>query len=465
MIIANQWFSEMKLSMDKKEFRSKLMKLVIPMTLQQIMVSLVSLTDAVMLGFLTQDALSAVSLAGQIQFVFSLFIYSVTGGVSILAAQYWGIKDTAAVEKILAIGLKVLVLCSLPFTLLTLICPELLMKCFASDPVLIEGGAEYLRVVSLSYLMLGLSQPYLCIMKNCGQAGKSSLISSASVGLNILLNWLLIFGIGIFPRMEIGGAALATVISKAAEFVWAYAVSFKKGSIKIRPKYIFHVDKTLNGDYWKYSLPVMGNNLVWGVGFTMYSVILGHLGSDAAAANSITSIVKNLAVCVCEGISAAAGVLVGAELGRGLLAKAKEYGTRLCRISLIAGIASGGIILCVIPFVPLFSAITETAQSYLRIMLAVSSYYVVGKAMNMTVISGIFPSGGDSKFGFKCDAVTMWCVTVPLGLIAAFALKLSVPIVYIIINTDEIVKLPAVYRHYKKYLWLKNLTKQEEKHI
>lgn len=451
--------------MDRKEFHSKLLNLVIPMTLQQIMVSLVSLTDAVMLGFLSQDALSAVSLAGQIQFVFSLFIYSVTGGVSILAAQYWGIKDTAAVEKILGIGLKVLVLCSLPFTLLTLICPELLMKCFASDPVLIEQGSEYLRIVSLSYLLLGFSQPYLCVMKNCGQAGKSSLISSVSVALNIMLNWLLIFGIGVFPRMEISGAALATVISKAAEFVWAYAVSFKKGRIKIRLKYTFHGDKTLNKAYWKYALPVIGNNLVWGVGFTMYSVILGHLGRDAAAANSITNIVKSLAICVCEGISAAAGVLVGAELGRGLLDKAKKYGSELCRISLIMGIISGAVILCVIPFIPLFTTITETAQGYLRVMLIVSSYYVVGKAMNMTVISGIFPSGGDSEFGFKCDAVTMWCVTVPLGLCAAFWLKLSVPLVYIIINTDEIVKLPAVYKHYKKYLWLKNLTKQEEKSI
>lgn len=193
----------------------------------------------------------------------------------------------------------------------------------------------------------------------------------------------------------------------------------------------------------------------------MYSVILGHMGSDAAAANSIANIVKNLAICVCEGIGAASAVLVGAELGQGLLEKAKAYGAKLCRISLICGIISGIIILCVIPFVPFFSTITPTTQKYLKVMLIVSSYYVIGKAMNMTVIFGSFPSGGDSKFGFKCDTVTMWCVTVPLGLISAFLLKLPVIAVYIIINIDEIVKLPAVYRHYKKYLWLNNLTNKE----
>lgn len=447
--------------MEQSSFRNKLLKLVIPITLQQLMLALVSFTDAVMLGFLDQDSLSAVSLAGQVQFVFGLFIFSVSGGVSILAAQYWGIQNRQAVEKILGIGMKLLVLISLPFTLSALLFPELLMKCFASEPVLIEKGSQYLRVVALSYLFLGVSQPYLCIMKNCGQAASSSLISSVSVVLNIVLNWLLIFGIGFFPRMEISGAALATVISKAAELIWTLSISLCRNSIRIRPKYLLHNDAALKKDYWKYALPVMGNNLVWGIGFTMYSVILGHMGSDAAAANSIANIVKNLAICVCQGIGSASAVLVGAELGQGFLEKARDYGSRLCRISLICGIISGAVILCVIPFVPLFSTITPEAQRYLKIMLAVSSYYVVGKAMNMTVISGIFPSGGDSRFGFKCDTITMWCVTVPIGLAAAFLLGLPVPLVYILINIDEIVKLPAVYRHYKKYRWLNNLTNTE----
>lgn len=439
-------------------FKNDLLKLVIPITMQQFMVALVSVSDAVMLGFLDQDSLSAVSLAGQVQFVFSLFIFAVTGGVSILAAQYWGIKDKEAVEKILGIGMKTMVPVSAVFSAAAFFLPRQIMTCFASDISLIEKGAEYLRTVSLSYFLLGSSQVYLCIMKNCGKAGIGSIISSSSVVINILLNWLLIFGVGFFPRMEIAGAALATVISKAVELVWTMGVSFKKDSIKIRPAFCVHRDKNLETDYWKYAFPVLGNELVWGIGFTMYSVIMGHLGSDAAAANSIANIVKNLVICLCQGIASASAVMVGAELGRGALDKARDLGSRLCVISLICGAVSGVVILFVIPFVPLFTSLTAGAQSYLRVMLAVSSYYVVGKAMNMTVISGIFPAGGDSKFGFKCDTVTMWCVTVPIGLVAAFLLKLPVTVVYVLINIDEIVKLPAVYRHYKKYKWLKNLT-------
>ncbi|MDO5560532.1 MAG: MATE family efflux transporter [Oscillospiraceae bacterium] len=445
----------------QNEFRSQLLKLVIPISLQQMMMALVSVTDAVMLGFLNQDALSAVSLAGQVQFVFSLFVFAISSGMSILAAQYWGIKDKKSVEKILGIGLRAMVLVSLVFSIAAFACPQLIMKSFASDEILISNGAQYLRAVAVSYFFLALSQSYLCIMKNCSMAAKSSVISSVSVILNIILNALLIFGFAGFPKMGIAGAGVATSVSKAVELIWVAIVMFKKDHIKVRLKYVLHADKLLRKDYWKYAWPVLGNNLVWGIGFTMYSVILGHLGSDATAANSIANIIKNLAICVCQGIATASSVMVGAELGRGALEKAKEYGSRLCRISLIGGFISGGLILCIIPFVPLFGSISETAQSYLKVMLVVSSYYVVGKAMNMTVISGIFPSGGDSKFGLKCDSITMWCVTVPIGLLAAFVFRLSPVIVYVMINIDEIVKLPAVYIHYQKHLWLKNLTNSD----
>lgn len=298
-------------------------------------------------------------------------------------------------------------------------------------------------------------------MKNCGHAGKSSLISSVSVALNIVLNWIFIFGVGIFPRMEIAGAAIATVISKAVELIWTMFVMMKKDSIKIRLSLCIYNDKLLKKDYWKYSIPILGSQLAWGLGFTMYSVIMGHMGSDAAAANSIANIIKNLSICVCQGVASASGIMIGSLLGQGLIEKARYCGSKLCKISLICGVISGGVILCVIPFVPLFSTLSETSQGYLRTMLVVSSYYVIGKAMNMTVIAGIFPSGGDTRFGFKCDGVTMWFVTVPIGIISAFIFKLPVLAVYILINIDEIVKLPAVYKHYKKYMWLNNLTQTE----
>ncbi len=445
---------------EKKEFYRGLFALVLPMAFQQLMTALVGVSDAVMLGFLSQDALSAVSLAGQVQFVYTLFLFAMTSGVSILAAQYYGIGDRRTLEKILGIGMRASVLISLPFTLGSLLCPELLMRAFASDPVLIEYGAEYLRTVGISYLMLSVSQICLCMLRNSGGAAKCAAVSSVSVIVNIVCNAVLIFGIGIFPELGITGAAIATVLSKVVELVWALFLMRRSGSVKLRLRDLLRHDRELQRDFWKYTLPSLGNQIVWGVGFTMYSVIMGHLGSDAAAANSIANIIKNLSICVCCGIANASGVIVGGLLGRGELEKAKQYGAKIVQLSIIAGMVSGLVILCVVPFVPLFGTLTETAQGYLRVMLMCCSYYVIGKAINMTVIGGLFPAGGDSRFGCICDGVTMWVVVVPIGLFAAFVLELPVTAVYLLLNIDELIKLPAVFRNYRKYHWVQNLTRE-----
>lgn len=441
------------------EFYSKLFSLVLPIAFQQFMLAAVNASDALMLGLLDQDSLSAVSLAGQVQFVFNLFLAAMTIGASMLAAQYWGKGNRDAVERILALVLKITTPVSLAVFLAAQLCPGLLMRIFTRDEVLIAGGVRYLQVVGLSYLMTGISQIFLCILKNSGQAMKSTVISSFSVVLNIFLNAVFIFGFWIFPEMGIAGAALATVIAKAAELLWLFAESCREGRIHLRMRYVIHTDPLLRKDFWKYTTPVLANEMVWGCGFTMYSVIMGHLGSDAVAANSIANIVKNLIACFCSGIGNGGGILVGNELGQGNLAKARSYGGRLCRISIVSGIISGLVLLALSPLILSVSNLSDVSAGYLRGMLLICSYYMIGRAVNATTIAGIFCAGGDSRFGLLCDTIVMWVIAVPLGLISAFVLNLPVLAVYFVISLDEMVKLPAVYRHYKKYAWVKDLTR------
>lgn len=441
------------------EFYSKLFSLVLPIAFQQFMLAAVNASDALMLGLLDQDSLSAVSLAGQVQFVFNLFLAAMTIGASMLAAQYWGKGDRDAVERILALVLKITTPVSLAVFLAAQLCPGLLMRIFTRDEVLIAGGVRYLQVVGLSYLMTGISQIFLCILKNSGQAMKSTVISSFSVVLNIFLNAVFIFGFWIFPEMGIAGAALATVIAKAAELLWLFVESCREGRIHLRMRYVIHTDPLLRKDFWKYTTPVLANEMVWGCGFTMYSVIMGHLGSDAVAANSIANIVKNLIACFCSGIGNGGGILVGNELGQGNLEKARSYGGRLCRISIVSGIISGLVLLALSPLILSVSNLSDVSAGYLRGMLLICSYYMIGRAVNATTIAGIFCAGGDSRFGLLCDTVVMWVIAVPLGLISAFVLNLPVLAVYFVISLDEMVKLPAVYRHYKKYAWVKDLTR------
>ncbi len=442
-------------------FYRKLFSLVLPIAFQQFMLAAVSASDALMLGVISQDALSAVSLAGQITFVFNLFMGGLTMGTSILAAQYYGKGDKESIEKIFGYVTRISFLISIVFFCASLFTPSMLMRIFTSESQLISGGAGYLRIVSVSYLFTGISQIYLCILKNTNYAMKSMVIGSSAVVVNLFLNAALIYGLWFFPEMGIAGAALATSISKLIEMAWAYVESLRKGRIRLHIKCCISAEQWLVRDYWKYTLPMLGDYLVWGVGFSMYSVIMGHLGSDAVAANSIANIAKNLIVSFCTGLGNGGGIIVGNELGTGNLEQAKRYGGLLWKLSIASGIVSGLLLVALSPLILNVTVLTSQASGYLQWMLILCACYMVAKAINTTTIAGIFPAGGDSKFGLICDTITMWLFAVPVGFLAAFYLDLPVVIVFLIINLDEVVKVPAAIIHYKKYGWLRNITREQ----
>lgn len=441
------------------ELAQQMLHLVVPIAIQQFMLALVSATDALMLGFVDQTSLSAVSLAGQVQFVLNLFVAGIAAGCGIMIAQYWGKRDTASIEKVMPVALYTNLLSGGIFTVLALMIPGGLMHIFTNDPLLIANGASYLRAVALSYVFCGISQIYLILLKNTGHATLSSKISSSAVIINIILNAILIFGLFGAPRLGIVGAAYATVTARLVELVWAYFAVRHAHNVAIRWSGILHTSKVLTKDFWYYTTPALGAALVWGIAFVLYSVILGHMGSDAVAANSIASIVKSMVQCVIRGVSAGAGILVGNLLGANELEKAKTYGGKITRISILIGVVTGTILIILSPFVSHVAPMSDTARGYLQFMMVVLGFNLMGQSVNTTVLDGIFCAGGDAKFDMIGNLGAMWCFSVPLGFITAFVFHAPVWLVYIIISLDEIVKLPAVYKHYKKYVWVRNITR------
>lgn len=441
------------------ELAQQMLHLVVPIAIQQFMLALVSATDALMLGFVDQTSLSAVSLAGQVQFVLNLFVAGIAAGCGIMIAQYWGKRDTASIEKVMPVALYTNLLSGEIFTVLALMIPGGLMRIFTNDPLLIANGASYLRAVALSYVLCGISQIYLILLKNTGHAALSSKISSSAVIINIILNAILIFGLFGAPRLGIVGAAYATVTARLVELVWAYFAVRHAHNVAIRWSGILHTSKVLTKDFWYYTTPALGAALVWGIAFVLYSVILGHMGSDAVAANSIASIVKSMVQCIIRGVSAGAGILVGNLLGANELEKAKTYGGRITRISILIGVVTGTILIILSPFVSHVAPMSDTARGYLQFMMVVLGFNLMGQSVNTTVLDGIFCAGGDAKFDMIGNLGAMWCFSVPLGFITAFVFHAPVWLVYIIISLDEIVKLPAVYKHYKKYVWVRNITR------
>ena len=440
----------------KRSLRKEIVRLAFPIALQQFMTALVGACDAIMLGKLSQDAMSAVSLATQVTFVFNLFMFAFMAGENMFVAQYYGKGDYTGISQVFSLVTKICGCIAVVFLAGTLFFPEQLMRILTNEETLIVLGSEYLRVIGISYVFSGIAQTFLAIMKNCGAVNMSTLINGVMVILNIALNAVFIFGLSGFPKMGIKGAALATVLATVVQFLWS--VGYVLCRIRAVKFSLRSCEKKLFGRFWQKAVPLLINNLAWGIGFSMYSVIMGHLGTDAVAANGIANISKNLVVCFCLGLGNAGSIIVGNRLGADRLQEAKEVGETLTKTAIIAGIVSGLVLIALSPFITKMVDLTPTARGYLQKMLLISSYYIAGKSVNCMTIGGIFAAGGDSKFGLLCDSVTLWCIIVPLGCICAFILKLPVMVVYFVLNLDEIIKLPVVYKHYKKYKWIKNLT-------
>ena len=440
----------------KRSLRKEIVRLALPIALQQFMTALVGACDAIMLGKLSQDAMSAVSLATQVTFVFNLFMFAFMAGENMFVAQYYGKGDYTGISQVFSLVTKICGCIAVVFLAGTLFFPEQLMRILTNEETLIVLGSEYLRVIGISYVFSGIAQTFLAIMKNCGAVNMSTLINGVMVILNIALNAVFIFGLSGFPKMGIKGAALATVLATVVQFLWS--VGYVLCRIRAVKFSLRSCEKKLFGRFWQKAVPLLINNLAWGIGFSMYSVIMGHLGTDAVAANGIANISKNLVVCFCLGLGNAGSIIVGNRLGADRLQEAKEVGETLTKTAIIAGIVSGLVLIALSPFITKMVDLTPTARGYLQKMLLISSYYIAGKSVNCMTIGGIFAAGGDSKFGMMCDSVTLWCIIVPLGCICAFILKLPVMVVYFVLNLDEIIKLPVVYKHYKKYKWIKNLT-------
>ena len=442
-------------------FRKKLISLILPMTLQNLVFALVPISDAVMLLFLSQEAMTSASLAAQVPFVLSLFAFSITAGGSILAAQYWGKGDTDFIEKIFGYMFTLSIPIIAVFFMCSMFMPEGVIRIFTDVPELIEGAIPYLRFASFSYIFMPLIMMYETILKNVGFVKQCTIASIVTVFLNILLNAVFIFGLFGAPEMGVSGAAIATSISNLTGFIICLVFDLKLTKFRLRLKNVIHVDPDLRKRFSKYTLPYTLNQLLWGYGFTMITVILGHLGTDVASANSIAAVVKDLVSCLSYAIASGSVIVIGNELGAGRLDKAKEYGDRLFKIGVISGIILGIAAAASAPVILHFTNMTDTAEHYLIIMLMMCSYYILGRAINSILIGGIFSAGGDTKFGFICDTLTMWAFIVPVGFIAAFVLDLPVMAVYFILNLDEIIKIPAVIVHYRKYKWVRNIIDEE----
>ena len=447
------------MTQEAKSFYKDLRNVVQPMAIQNLISSAVNSADVIMLGYISQTAIAASSLAGNVAFILFMISTGLSSGLVMLGAQYWGKKDTEAIKTLLGIGLRICCSVEIIVALVAAFYPRILMLIFTKNEALIAEGCRYLRAASFSYVCLSFSQMFQAGFKSIERVKIVTITSTTSLFLNIGLNAVFIFGLLGVPKMGITGVGIATSIARFIEMVICFIYAGHQTDIKFSVSCVFRRNKLLTRDFFKYSLPAVGNELVWGSAFAMYSVIMGHLGEDIVAANSVVNTVRQLGSVLCFGMAYGGAIVVGKYMGAGDMAVAERNASRLARVTIFSGVLGAVLLICLYPVLPYIADLNETAAHYRNILLFINAYSLIGASINTVLICGIFRAGGDSKFGFVADIINMWCVSVPLGLLAAFVFKLPPLWVYFILFLDEFEKMPFVIRHYFKKGWLRNITR------
>lgn len=440
---------------ENRKFYAQLGKLALPVIVQNLLSTAVGAADTLMLSAVGQTQLSAVSLANQLFFVLNLFFAGLTGCTSVTMAQYLGKKDHAQANRIFGIAACTSEAVCVCFGLTAVFVPKLIMRIMTNDAVLIAEGAAYLQLAGCSYLFMGFSQVYLSALKSMRQSGRSMAIALCTLSVNLLLNAVFIFGLLGFSQMGTRGVALATCIARGIELLICMGDAAWRRTVGWPGK----ISRGLRRDYLRVAAPMTLQGFAWGGAMAVMSAIMGRMGSDAVAANSAASVVQSIATVASFGLAEAGSILLGRSLGSGQLDLAKKQSGALLRIAVLFGvIGCVGMLLVCEPVIAVLN-MSSQAEGYLGVMYRILSDNVVFAAITYTMLCGVFPAGGDTKYGLKIDGIVMWTL-VALGSIAAFALELPPLAVFVVLNVDELVKTPFVIRKYYKWDWVNNMTRE-----
>ena len=445
---------------ERDNFYKKVLILVLPMALQNLINVGVSATDVMMLGAVGEKVLSGCSLGGQVFWILSLFLFGAASGGSVLVAQYWGKRDTKAIEKIMGIAILFTEIVAVLFMVLSLFFPEQIMAVYTNDPEVAAEGVKYMQILAFTYPIAAYTMTYLNLLKSVEKVVISTVVYASSLGLNVIVNAIFIYGLFGAPALGVRGAAIGTLSARCLELVIVIFYSrYRCKEVRVHPGMIFHPDKILTKDFFYYAYPVIINEVLWGVGYSANTAIMGRLGSSAVAANSVAQVRRQLSMVVGFGVSNAAAILIGKAIGEKREELAEAYAKKFIWLSVVCGVAGSLVVLLIRPFIVGILGFEGMSAVYLRNFLIIMSYYVIGQALNSTMVVGIFRSGGDTKFGMILDMTSMWCCSILLGAVAAFVLKLPVTAVYVILLSDEIIKLPFCFFRYRQKKWLNDVTR------
>lgn len=440
---------------------------MLPMILQNLVTNFMALADSFMVGALGETELAAVTMANSVFYVLSLIIFGIQSGTGVLVAQYYGKGRLDAINRIMGMGYYVSLGLTALIALLAFFFPMQLMQLVTNNPDLWEPGAEYARIVGFSYVCMAFSGVYIAVQRSMENPGLGAILLTVSGALNILLNYMFIFGKWGAPAMGCAGAAVATLLSRVLEVLVVTGCFFRSKRLPVKPGLMLRPGRIIAGDFIKYSLPVVLNEGMWSLAMSLFSIIMGHMPNSTPilAAYTIAGNIDRMAAVALFAAGNATAVIIGRDIGCGDTKEIYGKGVALNFVCFVTGIISMGILLTIRAtlldgFIFPLMDISAEAGELAKMMLAFIAVVMPLRSLNLCNIVGVFRGGGDVRFGLICDIGPLYCVCLPAAALCGLVFGLGITAVYVCICLDDFCKVFLCLPRLRSGKWINSVTRE-----
>ena len=441
--------------------------LMLPMILQNLVTNCMALADSFMVGALGETELAAVTMANSVFYVLSLIIFGIQSGTGVLVAQYYGKGRLDAINRIMGMGYYVSLGLTALIAMLAFFFPMQLMQRVTNNPDLWEPGAEYARIVGFSYVCMAFSGVYIAVQRSMENPGLGAILLTVSGALNILLNYMFIFGKWGAPAMGCAGAAVATLLSRVLEVLVVTGCFFRSKRLPVKPGLMLRPGRIIAGDFIKYSLPVVLNEGMWSLAMSLFSIIMGHMPNSTPilAAYTIAGNIDRMAAVALFAAGNAAAVIIGRDIGCGDTKEIYGKGVALNFVCFVTGIISMGILLTIRAtlldgFIFPLMDISAEAGELAKMMLAFIAVVMPLRSLNLCNIVGVFRGGGDVRYGLICDIGPLYCVCLPAAALCGLVFGLGITAVYVCICLDDFCKVFLCLPRLRSGKWINSVTRE-----
>lgn len=442
-----------------RDFYRAMLAIALPVMAQNLITSLVNLIDTIMIGNLGEAEIAAVGIANQYFFLYHMFLVGLSAGCSVFIAQFWGQKDTASIRRVLGLGLLSAALVAALMIAVGFLFPEQLMALFSSDPQVIEMGIAYLRVVLGSYLFAGITLVYSFASRSIGQAVLPMLVGLVALVTNALLNYAFIFGHWGAPALGVAGAALATLVARIVETLLLIGLLYRsRGVLAASLRELLDFDFSFVVKAYRTIVPVLFNDIFWGLAALIYVLVYARMGTQAMAAYQICNTINYLFLVAVFGLSSAAAVIIGNNVGAGQEELANQYARKFILVTVEISVVLGLLLAAASPLILNFYNISETVRHDAQLILLTVALAFFVRALSIVLIVGVMRGGGDVHYAFVLETLTMWLVGVPLTLAGAFLFRWPVYLVYAMSLVEELVKSFFGLARLRSGHWMRNVT-------